>query len=203
MYQKFRNAFNSHVVFSIQQVKLFFPDFNLKNFTNWIEKGYLIRIRNGWYTFPEYADKTDVSLYAANRIYQPSYISLHYALNFYGLIPEFVAQITSVSTLKTQKFSSSLGEFSYQNMMPERFFGYELKKTNHLEIRFATPEKALLDLFYLYPMYNTAEEIEQLRLNTSFMKKLVDIKKLNEYCRRMKNGYLTARIELMKKVYEL
>lgn len=203
MYQDFRKAFFNQKVFSAQQVKLVFPGFNVKNFTYWLEKGYIVRIRNGWYSFQEHEDKPEVVLYAANRIYQPSYISLHYALNFYGLIPEFVARITSVSTLKTQSFSSYFGNFSFQNLKPECFFGYEMKKINNLDISFASPEKALLDLFYLYPMYNTPGEIDQLRLDTTLMKKMINIRKLDIYTARMSNRYLTGRIELMKKTYDL
>jgi len=36
-------------------------------------------------------------------------------------------------------------------------------------ILFAFPEKALLDLLYLYPFYNTEAEIENLRLDNDYL----------------------------------
>lgn len=108
--------------------------------------------------------------YVANQIYRPSYISLHTALSFYGLIPESVVQITSVTSLKTATFTNSMGEYSYKSMKEGLMFGYQLKPiTDNLTIRFATPEKAILDLLYLYPFYNSVQELEELRLDEDYL----------------------------------
>lgn len=76
-----------------------------------MDKGLLIRLRQGFYTFPEYKSKPDYPLYFANRMYRPSYINLHTALAFYGMIPEAVVQITSVTSLKTAYFHNAIGEY--------------------------------------------------------------------------------------------
>jgi len=131
------------VCFNIHQVYSWEPGFDRNNFGRWIKKGLLIRLRQGFYTFPEYKNKADIALYFANRIYRPSYVSLHTALSFYGMIPEAVMQITSVTTLKTISFSNDFGEYGYKSIKPELFFGYELKPILEGQaFQLARPEKA-------------------------------------------------------------
>jgi len=203
MFYDFRNTFFQQVCFSHHQIELVFPKFDNKNLSRWQHKGYIIKLRNGLYTFPEHLDKPGMNLYVANRIYQPSYISLHYALNFYGIIPEVINRVTSVSTLKSKQFSNKLGEFSFQSVRPKLFFGYEIKRTDHWDIQMACPEKAIIDLFYLYPIYKTPEEIENLRFDRSFLKSSINVKKLDDYQYNINNKSLSQRLELMKKVYAL
>ena len=90
------------------------------------------------------------------------------------MIPEAVTSITSISTLKTARFENKFGQYSYQNVKPELFFGYKpvelpintaLINAPKLTWLLAQPEKALLDLLYLYPFYDNNTELEQLRLD--------------------------------------
>ncbi len=102
----FRKEMFDLACFNIRQVYALQPDFDRNNLTWWIRKGYLIRLRQGYFAFAEYKERKDFALYFANRIYRPSYISLHIALAFYGVIPESVVQITSATSLKTASFSN-------------------------------------------------------------------------------------------------
>ena len=130
--------------FHINQVLLWEKDFDRNNLTRWCQKGLLVKLRNQYYSFPEYRQVPDFSRFVANRIYAPSYISLHSALSFYGMIPEEVVQLTSVTTLKTAKFENAFGTFHYQNVKSTFFFGYEIKlMRDRRGVLFATPEKAL------------------------------------------------------------
>jgi len=52
----------------------------------------------------------------ANQLYGPSYVSLDYALSHYGLIPEAVYQITSVTTRRSKTYDTPLGRFSYERL---------------------------------------------------------------------------------------
>ena len=203
MYIDFKKIFFEQICFSHHQIELVFPKFDKKNLSRWQKKEYIVKLRNGLYTFPEYVNQNGFNLYAANRIYQPSYISLHYVLNFYGIIPEVINSVTSMSTLKSKQFNNSIGKFSFQTVQPKMFFGYEIKRTNSFDFQMACPEKALIDIFYLYPMYNTAKEIEQLRFDDSVLKEIVNLKKMNNFLKRIKNETLNYKVELMKKVYEL
>lgn len=190
--------------FSIHQVFAWKPDFDRNNLTRWTKKGYLIKLRQGYFAFPEYKSKPDYAFYFANRIYRPSYISLHSALAFYGMIPEAVVQITSVTTLKTASFVNSFGEYSYRNVKESLFFGYELKPvTDNRAMQFATPEKALLDLLYLYPFYNNAQEIESLRLDEEYLNRDLNRNQLLEYCSSFQNKALDFRVMLLLRTYGL
>ncbi len=190
--------------FSVHQVYAWYPDFDRNNFVRWVKKGLLLRLRKGYYTFPEYKSKPDFALYFANRIYRPSYVSLHSALAFYGMIPEAVVQITSVTSLKTASFTNDLGEYSYKNIKGELMFGYELKPiAEGRTLQLARPEKALLDLLYLYPFYNTGEELENLRLDEDFLQDELNCDLLEEYVLKYGNKSLESRVKLLINTYGL
>ena len=189
--------------FSSNQVYAWQPNFDRNNFSHWIKRGLLVRLRQGFYTFPEYISKPDFSLYFANRIYRPSYVSLHTALAFYGMIPEAVVQITSVTSLKTANFSNSIGEFSYKSVSKELMFGYDLKPlTDGRTLQLAKPEKAILDLLYLYPFYNTSNELEELRLDDDFMLDEFNWELMQTYIIQFKNKTLEKRIKLLTSIYK-
>ena len=65
----------------------------------------------------------------------------------------------------------------------------------------ATPEKALIDLLYLYPQYSTEEEMRELRLDENFMQYELDKERLTEYANRIGSPILTKRVKLMLKTY--
>lgn len=190
--------------FNVNQVRLWEPDFDRNCLTRWCRKGLLVKLRNEWYAFAEYKQVPDFERYIANRIYAPSYISLHSALSFYGMIPEEVLSLTCVTTLKTAKFENAFGTFSYQNVKESLFFGYEPKTMlDGRAILFATLEKALLDLLYLNPFYKTAEDMEQLRLDEDFMQTQLNCDRLMQFLSQMGNHALEQRTKLMLKVYGL
>lgn len=201
---QFRNRFLSLACFTTNQVYATYPEFNRNNLVHWVRRGYLIRLRQGYYAFPEYKESTDFTLYFANTIYKPSYISLHTALSFYGIIPESVPGITSVTTLKTITFSNDFGDYSYKNIRPELMFGYDLREMEGgRRIMFATPEKAIIDLLYLYPFYNTERDLEDLRLDESYMEDDFNAKRLTEFSDRIGSKALSKRIDMLRKVHNL
>ncbi len=201
---EFRNRFQSLACFTTNQVYARYPSFNWNNLGRWVRRGYLVRLRQGYYAFPEYRESTDFALWFANIIYKPSYVSLHTALSFYGIIPEAVSKITSVTTLKTMTFSNVFGEYVYKNIKPDMMFGYDLREMEGgRRLLFATPEKAIIDLLYLYPFYNTETEIEELRLDESYMESDLDRVRLMEYCGRIGSKALNKRINLVRKVHDI
>lgn len=203
-YLEFRTQLFDLGCFSIRQVYAWQPDFDRNNLTRWIKKGLLVRLRQEYFAFPEYLRRPDFAQYIANRIYRPSYISLHTALSFYGLIPEAVVQITSVSTLKTATFRNPFGEYSYKSIKSGLMFGYEPRPiADGRTLLFATPEKALLDLLYLYPFYDKEEELEQLRLDEDYMQEELDRERLGEYLGRFRSKALEKRTAELMKIYEL
>jgi len=190
--------------FNINNIYAWQPNFDRNNLTRWVKKGYLIRLRQGYFDFSEYRNKPNYSLYFANRIYRPSYISLHTALAFYGLIPEAVVQITSVTSLKTASFRNDFGEYSYNNIKETLLFGYDLKPmADNRTIQFATPEKALLDLLYLYSFYDSEKELEELRLDEDYLHDDLNKDLLMDYCSKFQSKALDFRVNLLLKTYDL
>lgn len=211
MWVEFQTKMRPFRVFSVRDVEKQFPSMNPMNLVRWQKKGYILRLRNKWYAFNDAESSENIEWLAANLIYAPSYISLHTALSWYNLIPEMIALTTSVTTRKTNKFSTPLGDFDYQRIKPELFgFGYVLENMNAYrgvsgisrKIMVATPQKAILDFFYLNSFYNTKKDMEDLRLNETELLKIVN----NDFYRflaRYESKALNQRIRLMTKTYGL
>lgn len=202
-YIEFRSKFFKLAGFSIDQVYAWLPGFDRNNLSRWVKAGLLIRLRQGNYTFPEFKGMPDYAFFFANRMYRPSYISLHAALSFYGMIPEAVVQITSVTTLKTASFTNPFGEFVYKSVKPDLMFGYGLKPLTEGTLQMATPEKALLDLLYLYPAYNTARDMEDLRLDEDYLHDDLNKEMLMDYCIQIKSKALEQRVQMLLRAYGL
>ena len=203
-YLKLRNKFFELGCFSMHQVYAWQSDFDKSSITRWVKRQLLVKLRNGYYCFPEYLKQADFGYYVSNRIYRPSYVSLHTALAFYGMIPEAVFPVTAVSALKKTKFENAFGTFTYQQIASELMFGYDIKPFSGSHALFlAQPEKALLDLLYLYPFYNTSQEMEELRLDEDFMQHDFNVERFREHARRFQSKALLKRSELMLKVYNL
>ncbi len=204
---KFKEAMAPLVAFSVNQVFTVFPDFEHSNLSRWLIKGYLVRLRRGWLTFPEFGKNIDFLRLMANKIYKPSYLSLQYALAFYGLIPEAVVQFTSVTALKTATFSNDFGHFSYQKVKNSLMFGYKPYIISHplaggQAFMLATPEKAILDFLYLNPYYNSKAELAELRFDEGFMVDALDKERLGEFLERFKNLALNKRVKELLKIYD-
>lgn len=118
---------------------------------HWKKKGLIVQLRKGLYVLGKEEREVEPSLfYVANQIFIPSYVSMESALAFYGLIPEFVAQITSVTARKTCRFENDFGVFSYQHLQPKCYRGFRVvKDENNLNFLIAEPEKAVVDFLYL------------------------------------------------------
>jgi predicted transcriptional regulator of viral defense system len=190
--------------FSTHQVYAWQPRFDRNNLGRWTKKGYLVHLRRGWYSFPEYESKADFAEYIAGKIYRPSYISLHSALAFYGLIPEAVVQITSVTSLKTASFTNDFGEYSYKSVKNDLMFGYFPRPlADGRTIPYATREKALLDLLYLYPFYKTESELLELRLDHEILHDKWDQAAWESLGERFHCASLARRMRLLERVYDL
>jgi len=180
MWVDFQAKMRPFRVFSVQDVKKQFPSMNLMNLVRWQEKGYILKLRNRWYAFNDTESIENLEWLAANLIYSPSYVSLHTALSWYNLIPEMIATTTSVTTLKTNKFSTPLGNFDYHSIKPDIFgFGYVLENIDahrgwSRKIMVATPQKAILDFFYINSFYKSEQDFIDLRLNDSELSKYVN-----------------------------
>jgi predicted transcriptional regulator of viral defense system len=201
LFEQFRKIMFNEACFTVNQVYAWYPGFDKNNLGRWVKNGLLIKLRNGYYTFPEYQSEPNFSLFIGNRIYRPSYISIHTALAFHGLIPESVVQVTSVTTLKTAHFTNPAGNYFYHHLLPELFFGYNaLPFLNGRSIMMATIEKALLDLLYLYPFYKSEKDMMDLRLDNDILRENLQHHLLMEYLAGFRNRSLEKRALLLIKL---
>lgn len=120
--------------------------------TSLLRSKELIRVKKGLYVLDGVnPHKPFVKETLANLIYGPSYLSLEYALSFYGYIPERVETLTSVTNKKDKLFKTPLGVFSYRYLNPSKYsigITQVMYDSSH-PILIATPEKALADQLFL------------------------------------------------------
>lgn len=118
-------------------------------FSHWVREKKLIRLKRGLYTLPPEEHQTILSAVdLAEPLYRPSYLSLAWALSAYGLIPEAAGPLTSMTTLKTKRFTNPFGTFLYHHIDPKYFFGFTRQEGKHPHWM-ALPEKALLDFIHI------------------------------------------------------
>ncbi|MDA3890763.1 MAG: hypothetical protein PF517_03760 [Salinivirgaceae bacterium] len=198
LYLSFKSIFNNYPIFSLKDIEKSFPDFNKMNLYNWQKKGYIYKLRSQHYCFADEQYDEEKQYIIANRIYKPSYVSLETALFYYGLIPEAVFTITSISTLKTKSFKNSVGNFTYNTLGASRFFGYRLVQNELFTFKIAEPEKALLDFLYLKSYITTMEDILGLRLNKITLKHDFDFQKFYNYANLFNSKVLLLRVDLIR-----
>ena len=109
--------------------------------------GEVVRLKRGLYVvdgsilgFPPSAP------ICSNHIYGPSYVSLQWALSFYGLIPERVHTLTAITLKRSRDFENKLGYFTYKQV-PEDYYpiGITSAVSDGATFLIASPEKALCD----------------------------------------------------------
>jgi len=134
--------------------------------SRWVAAGKLIQIRRELYApAPPYQKVKPHPFFVANRLVPASYVSCQSALAYYGLIPEYAAATTSVTTARPSQWDTSLGRFVFQHLKREHFNAYRRVEVSARQSAFvATPEKALLDLIYLQPHSATRAYAQGLRL---------------------------------------
>lgn len=117
-----------------------------------LKNGELLALRRGLYVpGPEIDLPTPNVFVIANHLRGPSYISMESALSYWGLIPERVYEISSV-TIKTSKvFATPLGRFSFQHLKtPYYSFGLNsVRITEFQTAMIASREKAICDKIIL------------------------------------------------------
>jgi hypothetical protein len=115
-----------------------------------VKKGELIRLKNGFFLIAERIESSPVPFEEiANLLYGPSYVSLEWALSQYGLIPEGVYVVTSVTVCQAKTFSTPIGSFDYLYLNSSRYaIGIDQKENPSGRYLIATPEKALADLIH-------------------------------------------------------
>lgn len=145
-----------------------------------VKNGELIRLKNGFYLIADKINQgTDRVIpyeQVANLLYGPSYVSLEWALSFYGMIPEGVKTVTSMALGRNKEYVTPVGDFSYHSLSSERYaIGITQKEAPGFVGGFlmASPEKALSDL-----VFKTCAGLDKNELR----QELLESKRIDEEC---------------------
>jgi len=135
--------------------------------SRWVDAGKLSQIRKEWYLIEKpYRLKEVPPPVIANTVVHPSYLSLEWALQYHGMIPEHVFNPTSITTNRGMRFAAKKNLFIYHHVQPSFFTGYIQKPTNSHSLYIAYPEKALMDKIYIFLQRNefSMDWLKELRL---------------------------------------
>jgi|TARA_B100000315_G_C14593897_1_gene597531 predicted transcriptional regulator of viral defense system len=162
-------------------------NFIRRQVNEWKNKNWLLELKRGIYVFndPLILEKLSAEL-VANYIYQPSYLSLQFALYHYRLISESVYGFTSVTSRKTARFNNRFGQFTYSHIKNSLFWGFTLQTVNELKTQIATPEKSLIDFVY-FNKNHFKKEIEHLYSFRFQNFEIIDIDRLQLFLNRANN----------------
>ncbi|MEA3444133.1 MAG: hypothetical protein U9R19_05335 [Bacteroidota bacterium] len=169
------------------------------------KSGHLIRLKKGLYIVsPDITNQSISKELIANHLYGPSYISLESALSYYGLIPERVYGVSSVTFKRKKGYSTAMGNFEYFTV-PEKYFPVGISQKvveNKYAYLMASPEKALCDLIVTrsgirFQSVKAVKEflIQDLRIDFEVLQKW-DVSIVEECC---KHGYKKVELLLLNK----
>lgn len=122
--------------------------------------GHVERLAQGRWVFPGRLEPFAVPEALTRPI--PSYVSLQSALYHHGMIEQIPDVVYAVSLGPTRRIRTSVATVSLHRIGADFFFGFERSRRSGVSI--ATPEKALLDFYYLRParsrMFRALPELE-------------------------------------------
>jgi len=113
-----------------------------------VQSGLLISLRRGLYVpGPELDLPLPHAFVIANHLRGPSYVSLETALAHWGMIPERVYEINSITLKTSHVYDTPIGRFTYRHLdVPYYTFGLQREKLNDNQFALiASPEKAICD----------------------------------------------------------
>lgn len=137
-----------------------------RQLSRWTASGRIFQLRRGLYALaPPFQKVRPHPFLVANRMVRASYVSCQSALAHYGLIPEYVPRVTSVTTARPGRWDTPLGRYRFRHIKGDLLWGYRLAEVSEGQKAFlATREKALLDLIYLQPGGDSPGYLGALRL---------------------------------------
>ena len=195
-YLEFKEALQDFTIFSINEIKKIDSRFHRRRLNDWQDKGYIIKVVKGHYIFSDLIINEDILFEIANKIHRPSYVSFEMALSYYHLIPESTYAITSVSSRRPCTYETTLAAFLYRKIKPALFFGYELVENQGKCFKIASPEKAILDYFYMNPHLNSLSDFNSLRIDVSSFEERISEEKMHYFLTKFSQKKLSKRIHL-------
>ena len=170
-----------------------------RQLSRWTGAGKLVQLRRGLYALaPPYQKTKPHPFLVANRLVRASYVSLQAAMAYYGLIPEHVPAVTSVTTARPVEYETPLGRYLFRHIKQRLLHGYHLTEVAGGQAAFiAAPEKALLDQIYLQPGGDDPAYLRGLRLQNLDQLHLATLQQMAEHAGSPKLTRATATIEAL------
>jgi len=167
-------------------------------------EGSIIRLKKGLYVASHNETGKVLSReLIANHLYGPSYVSQETALRYYGMIPERVYLVKSVTTKHSRNFENATGNYHYQNCSDEYFhIGIKIENIDDVNFLIATPEKALCDLINFGKNLNfrSLKDVslfleEDIRFDMDFLTdmNISIIERITEFSRKKNSIYLLTK----------
>lgn len=149
----------SNIPFRLSALADVFPDISEMSWkAKRLERnGEIVRLKRGLFVVaPRVSGIRINDFLLANHISGPSYVSMHAALRYYGLIPETVYRIASISVGLSKTFDNTYGTFEYIHCSNREYFSIGIRSVTEDDTTFlvASPEKALCDLLTYTPNLN-------------------------------------------------
>lgn len=144
--------------------------------------GITVRLKKGLHVL---AGVSVPEFYIANRLCEPSYVSLETALSYHSVIPETVYAITSLTTRRPHERIVMEKCFRFQHVPTRAFTGYTPMMQDDFTVFIADAEKALVDYYY-FVVHGLRQplETERIRLEN------IDVHKIMEYAKLFNNHHL-------------
>lgn len=137
--------------------------------------GLVRRLRRGIWLLSRGVDRFALSPYLTAPF--PAYVSLWSALSHHGMIDQIPRSVYIASLARSQRISTTLGEFSVHHIAPELFGGFlHAKDTGPV----AKAEKALFDTIYVLSSRGGRVRLPELELPAGF-----DARGLDEWVTRI------------------
>ena len=160
--------------------------------SRYVKQGLLLRIKKNLYVRREKWNAAGIEekFMFANLGQVPSYISLITALEYYEATTQMLRDFfESVAIKRTKEINLNGSIFRYSKVVSGLYFGFKREKNFFI----ATPEKALLDAFYLmsYGRYSLdISALDATKLDGDEVKRLSARFPLKTRNMLKKNGYL-------------
>ncbi|HMB30628.1 MAG TPA: hypothetical protein VKN82_02255 [Desulfohalobiaceae bacterium] len=131
--------------------------------SRYVRQGLLVRVRKNLYVLRNKWEHAELEekFQIANLGQVPSYISLLTALDYYGLTTQVQRDFfESLALKRTKEIVVDTSVFKYTKLSADLYFGFQRQKGFFI----ASPEKALLDAFYLISLGRYALDVSSLEI---------------------------------------
>jgi len=157
------------MVFSAVQIGMLFPELTpseiRQRMFRYVQAGKILNPRKGFYAKPNFTTEELACL-----VYKPAYLSLEYVLQRAGVIFQYDSAITLVS-YRTRALEINDSQVVYRQIKGE-ILSCTKGIINRGNLNIATPERALLDMLYLFPNYYF-DHVD--KLNQQLIEELLDL----------------------------